>query len=1263
MEHCFTRGFFLVLIIKVLLIPELKPSHIMGGDVEITEISEDKYRVQLNAQFDCRSTAFENPRNDKNGNVQSSDAGCEFSAPLNFELVASPEISPVCDSMPCTACDEGSNCFDLGFRNAQYVDTVDLSSVDNSCCNFEVKLTGACCRNSAIDNIESSALTSYNFSYQINTCMPEDLETPNYTADPATILCEDQEMNYNQGVTTAQDDSLAFSMVNPADVEDDDWQADYSADNPLEVDPSEGFNLDSTTGDLSFIPDSNMTAIMAIQVEQWRDDSLVSTTSREMQVETIDCDNEAPNFVNTSFDNDFCAHKKDTIPGTAQDPDSTVMTIDWNEAISGAQFDSDTSSTQVSSDFIWEPGENDVGSHNFTVEAVDNSCPINREVSKAINVDVHPLPETFVEGPDTVCSFSEATYGTTADPDWSYEWEVTNGSIIEDRGDTIEVHWQQDGLGYVVLIKTDNSTDANCSKTDTLEVYQKPGAEPDISGSEEVCELSPEHTFSTSFHSDHSYTWTAEEGNITSGQNTHQIRVSYANTEAGSDEITVTQTNDTTGCDSTDVIEVDINEKPAPEISGPSEVCAFTDQHTFSTDEVSDHSYEWNTEEGEITSGSNTHEITVSYQSTSASEDEISVTQTNDDTGCDSTDTYVVDIRENPTPELSGPSEVCEYSEPHSFQVDERDEHSYDWSIDEGEIIDGQNTHEIIVSYISTSEGSDELTLTKTNDNTGCDSTTVEDITINEKPGPEITGPSEVCEGTGPYTFSTALEDGHSYSWASEIGEITSGGNTEEVTISYINASEGDDEITVTQTDEATGCDSTVYHNVALESRPDPEISGPEEVCENTGERLYSVEGDRNFTYSWNINGGEILEGEQENRAAIDWQEPGTGNAAITVTDTSTQSDCQRAVSHEVDVLEAPQITIEEEAIGPFCYEETETLRGIEVTPEGGSGEWMGPGIIDDTVFSATEAGRGDHELAYIHALENGCSDTAETEVFVIEEPNPVQMFNVSVNDNFESVLVEWEPGSEDEFIDRYDILRFQPGEGREKLATVSGRENNTYTDAAIDLVDYEFNELCYHVVAENKCGEASQVSEPICPVVPRSFSDQMVNRVEWTPMEEWPAEIEHHAIGKMVDGEGMQIIAEIPGDSTGFKDELHGDISFESYCYYVETMGEDGRLSRSTLTCTQQPPVVFVPNSFSPGVSVDINETFGPKGMHIETYEMTIYDRWGQTVYETEEGEPWDGYIDSDDPANEGSYIYEMAVYGHDGTRVDLEGDLMLLR
>jgi gliding motility-associated-like protein len=68
----------------------------------------------------------------------------------------------------------------------------------------------------------------------------------------------------------------------------------------------------------------------------------------------------------------------------------------------------------------------------------------------------------------------------------------------------------------------------------------------------------------------------------------------------------------------------------------------------------------------------------------------------------------------------------------------------------------------------------------------------------------------------------------------------------------------------------------------------------------------------------------------------------------------------------------------------------------------------------------------------------------------------------------------------------------------------------------------------------------------------------------------------------------------------------------------------------------------IYFPNAFSPNGD-DINDFFSPKGEGFKTYEMAIFDRWGEEVFLSKQLDAtWDGR------SNDGKYISPLGVYNY---------------
>lgn len=90
----------------------------------------------------------------------------------------------------------------------------------------------------------------------------------------------------------------------------------------------------------------------------------------------------------------------------------------------------------------------------------------------------------------------------------------------------------------------------------------------------------------------------------------------------------------------------------------------------------------------------------------------------------------------------------------------------------------------------------------------------------------------------------------------------------------------------------------------------------------------------------------------------------------------------------------------------------------------------------------------------------------------------------------------------------------------------------------------------------------------------------------------------------------------------------------------------------------------LYVPNSFTPNNDGN-NDFFFAKGEGIETFHMQIFNRWGESVFETSDiNEPWIGnHQDGEYYVEPGVYIYKIRFGGICAPEKDMTGHVTLVR
>ncbi|MGB3948319.1 MAG: gliding motility-associated C-terminal domain-containing protein, partial [Bacteroidia bacterium] len=89
-----------------------------------------------------------------------------------------------------------------------------------------------------------------------------------------------------------------------------------------------------------------------------------------------------------------------------------------------------------------------------------------------------------------------------------------------------------------------------------------------------------------------------------------------------------------------------------------------------------------------------------------------------------------------------------------------------------------------------------------------------------------------------------------------------------------------------------------------------------------------------------------------------------------------------------------------------------------------------------------------------------------------------------------------------------------------------------------------------------------------------------------------------------------------------------------------------------------------FVPNAFSPNGD-GINDTFGGNGYGVLEYQMLIFNRWGDRIFDTDSMEkPWTGKANlGNTEAQIDVYIYKIAIKDAQKKKHEYTGTVTLVR
>ncbi|MFC5626670.1 YCF48-related protein [Algoriphagus winogradskyi] len=143
----------------------------------------------------------------------------------------------------------------------------------------------------------------------------------------------------------------------------------------------------------------------------------------------------------------------------------------------------------------------------------------------------------------------------------------------------------------------------------------------------------------------------------------------------------------------------------------------------------------------------------------------------------------------------------------------------------------------------------------------------------------EIIGEGQLCQTIGQYAITDAAIPGAQLVWRVDGGEIISGQGTSEIEVLW--NTPGRNGVFVSM-ENFCGNGSTSSLEVIVSASPTStiQISGNGSVCMEDVE-LYSVPNQSGITYTWEINGGEITQGQGTSQIHVKWNTSGSQRIAL----------------------------------------------------------------------------------------------------------------------------------------------------------------------------------------------------------------------------------------------------------------------------------------------------------------------------------------------------------------------------------------------
>ncbi|MCB9251127.1 MAG: gliding motility-associated C-terminal domain-containing protein [Flavobacteriales bacterium] len=776
-----------------------------------------------------------------------------------------------------------------------------------------------------------------------------------------------------------------------------------------------------------------------------------------------------------------------------------------------------------------------------------------------------------------------------------------------------------------------------------------------ISGPTIVCQNASARYFVTGLSKNSKLDWEAVNGVVLWEQGDSSMTIAWTGKDTGYVKVRETSQYGCFGDWKTLMVLI----KPSPDkpvLTGPDTVCYGSGGKLYSISNFSaGMTAFWKVNSGTILSNNNSS-VSVEWPVLGNQTLKVHLVNSN---GCVSDTTYFkVNVRK-PVPDILGPLSVCPNSKGIEYLTNPKNGSVYSWSV-LGGLISGSNKGQSVKINWG-NQGNGIVSVTET-DKYGCLSDP-KDLTVKKTYTLDAVAPfgkTSVCEFDKDVLYFVYNANGTTYQWSVTGGTMDTTSLASAISVDW--GSRGNGLVTLSKTAydsvNMKQCISIPAKlDVVIHPTPDADkISGDFDLCQLPDSVSYSVNGFAGSTYLWTINGSSTnISGQGTNTIKVAWNQP--GSYTIRVQETSSNGCIGNPIDSIVIVRPKPATSV---ISGPLtvCDPNYDNHTYSVTGYPNSTYTWS---ILNGTIKSGmgTSSVNVDWNgiepswLKVIELSEYGCLGDTVTSLVVKDNLN-LELLVVSVGLPDDQIELNWSTLNSKDIDRTYRIERRKTGTiAWDFVADIDNRKN--YIDQPLNTDDFAYD---YIIRSKDLCGveKESEIHTNTWLFGAKTEDIYTVN-IEFQNYLGFKNGVKKYILYRELNESGIYE----PYDSFTTPTEKYYDNGLEGYnqCYRIVAVEEDGNLQMgwSNEICFNFAPTIYVPNAFSPN-NDGINDLFKVQSGAIKTYNLKIFDRWGEKIWETDNyDEHWDGTYKSS-PVQLGVYVYIITftdfkdkVFGLNGT------------
>lgn len=263
----------------------------------------------------------------------------------------------------------------------------------------------------------------------------------------------------------------------------------------------------------------------------------------------------------------------------------------------------------------------------------------------------------------------------------------------------------------------------------------------------------------------------------------------------------------------------------------------------------------------------------------------------------------------------------------------------------------------------------------------------------------------------------------------------------------------------------------------------------------------------------------------------------------------------------------------------------------------------------------------------------------------------------------------------EDVFACTWEIYR--SAEGNSQINLINSINYNelqsnpiVYNDAGADP---QTNPYYYYAVVKDSCNIKTIESNILKTIHLRGNKpDIQTNLLEWNALEGWKTDVEKYYIYRISSMEdGSMPLDSVDAFTLSYEDNIDQSLAMDGkFTYWIQakqirgTQYDYRAFSNSNRIDLYLESNIFFPTAFKPSSTISLNNEFKPilNFFSGSNYDFTIYNRWGQLIFETKDYETgWNGKYQGQKQSS-GLYIYRLSYQNVYGQNIERKGSFMLV-